>query len=443
MLISFKFSNILSFAEVSELNLNAGKYTKHSDHVARCFGGHKLLRMSSLYGANAAGKSNVVNALEQLRRIITKGTVDRSEIIPVIPFKFNEPNVPVCFDIEFITSNHVFKYVLKIKESVIIEEVLYILDKKEEEFNEVFIRKSNNLKTIELTLNDVDDNTEKERLREEIYKDDLRPNQTFLKEGANKYLRNITEAFTWFNKYLIIIGAFSRPYNICSFIEKEKNTAIFSQLFKTFESGISDIQVEKKPLEKYIGFINDNLKNNMIASINQTGFSNISNGKTDIEVIVENGKLYGKRLKTVHTGKDNKIATFSMDEESDGIRRLFDIMPFFYLLCQGDYTIVVDELERSIHPILLINLLEYFNSKSFENKGQLIFTTHESILLDLNYFRQDEIWFVEKDNHGCSHLYSLSDFKPRYDKDIRKSYLQGKFGAIPITGKPLFLEDDK
>jgi AAA15 family ATPase/GTPase len=440
MLISFKFGNILSFDEPGELVLKAGKYSKHENHVIRSIGGYKLLRMAAIYGANAAGKSNTIFVIEQLRRIVVRGTVDRSETIPVIPFKFNDSKIPTRFDIEFVIQNNVYKYVLEINASIIINEILYKLDIKKDEFKEIFIRKSNKQNTTELTLNDVDNDQAKEKLRAEIYREDLRPNQPFLKEGANRSLKNILQAYTWFEKNLLIIGAFSRPRSICSFIESEKNTEAFNQIFNIFESGISKINVIKRPLEEYMGTIDEQVKNDLIRDINQYGCGNAFNGRTNIEIILENGKLYGQQLQTLHIGKNKKQAVFSLEEESDGIKRLLEIMPFLYWLDKNEVTVVIDELERSIHPILLINLLEYLNKRKTEKNGQLIFTTHESTLLDLDYFRQDEIWFVEKDNDGCSHVYSLADFKPRYDKDIRKSYFQGRFGAIPILGKPEFLE---
>jgi len=439
MLISFKFSNILSFNEKSELDLKAEKYTKHENHVIRSFGGYKLLRMAAIYGANAAGKSNIILALEQLRKTVVFGTVDKMETLPIEPFKFSDPKIPTKFDIEYSINNKVYKYILEINDSIIINEILYKLDVKKNKFIEVFTRKSNKETTEELKLYENIDDKAKDKLRAEIYREDLRPNQPFLKEGSNKSLQDVSEAHNWFVSKLIIIGAFARPKSICSFISKEYESEEFKNFFEILETGISKINILKKPLEEYMGFLNDDAKNDIIRRINKYGTFTVPNKDRAVEVIVENGKLYGQELQTEHIGKDEQKANFSLNEESTGVQRLFEIMPALYgIIEKNEITIIIDELERSIHPILLINILEYFNKLTI---GQLIFTTHESTLLDLDYFRQDEIWFVEKDKYSESHVYSLAEYKPRFDKKIRKSYFEGRFGAIPILGNTKFLEE--
>ena len=122
---------------------------------------------------------------------------------------------------------------------------------------------------------------------------------------------------------------------------------------------------------------------------------------------------------------------FNLDEESDGTNRLFELTPAFYELINDNRVVIIDELESSMHPILAKQLLQLYLKKSNTN-SQLIFTTHECNLLDQDLLRQDEIWFVEKRENGSSDFYPLSDFSERYDKDIKKGYLQGRYGAIPF-----------
>jgi hypothetical protein len=124
---------------------------------------------------------------------------------------------------------------------------------------------------------------------------------------------------------------------------------------------------------------------------------------------------------------------FDIIEESDGSRRLLDIVPSIDFAFNEDMTFIIDEINHSMHPSLTKELISLFLNKE-SSKGQIIFTTHESNLLDLNLFRQDEIWFTEKKSDGSTSMYPLSDFKPRYDLDIKKGYLQGRFGAIPFLG---------
>jgi AAA15 family ATPase/GTPase len=126
------------------------------------------------------------------------------------------------------------------------------------------------------------------------------------------------------------------------------------------------------------------------------------------------------------------MVNFDFEDESDGTKRLFDFVPLLQLLNRDDFTIIIDEIDRSLHPELTRNFIELFLTNEIANtNGQLIVTTHESSLLDFKLLRRDEVWFVEKNKHGESHLYSLEEFQPRFDKEIRKAYLQGRFGAIP------------
>ena len=124
---------------------------------------------------------------------------------------------------------------------------------------------------------------------------------------------------------------------------------------------------------------------------------------------------------------------FYLNEESDGTVRLLDYIPAFQDIVNHNKVYIVDEIERSIHPLLIKELIRKFSNDK-DTQGQLIFSTHESNLLDQEIFRQDEIWFAEKDKNGCTDLYPLSEFKEHHTKDIRKGYLNGRYGGIPFLG---------
>jgi hypothetical protein len=146
----------------------------------------------------------------------------------------------------------------------------------------------------------------------------------------------------------------------------------------------------------------------------------------------ESGKYLVKKVISFHQDSKGEKIKFEIEDESDGTQRLLDFIPAFDLILRNDLTIIIDEIDHSLHPALLKVLIQKVMDDD-TTQGQLIFTTHESNLLDFKIFRQDEIWFAEKDKTtGESSLYSLIDFKPRYDLDIRKGYLKGRFGAIPF-----------
>ena len=122
---------------------------------------------------------------------------------------------------------------------------------------------------------------------------------------------------------------------------------------------------------------------------------------------------------------------FNFDEESDGTRRIFDLLDML-LNKNDDIIYVVDELERSLHPKLTEHFLELFMNFHKGHKTQLLFTTHEASIMEQKLFRRDEIWFVERDGNNTSNVYSLDKFKERYDKTLSKAYLEGRYGAIPV-----------
>jgi hypothetical protein len=201
-----------------------------------------------------------------------------------------------------------------------------------------------------------------------------------------------------------------------------------------YNLGISKIEVEKKTIEEVIGEGNEDTLSAIRDRFaeEKEGFLSFRNsGGDEITIVKENDTLVSKYLKITQADLSGHVAEFNLDELSDGTIRLLDFMPAFWDVVQNRKVYVVDELERSMHPSLAKELITKF-SHDKETRGQLIFTTHESNLLDLSIFRQDEIWFAEKSPLGSTDLYSLSDFKEHHTIDIRKGYLNGRYGAVPF-----------
>ena len=148
----------------------------------------------------------------------------------------------------------------------------------------------------------------------------------------------------------------------------------------------------------------------------------------------EENHFYRISIQAAHEPQPGKVIPLDLSEESDGTRRLLNLLPALHYLQTGNAVFFIDEIDRSMHPILARQFLEFFLKSCQGGRHQIIITTHESNLLDLDLLRRDEIWFAEKDQAGSSHLYSLADFTVRTDQDIRKRYLQGRYGAIPFLG---------
>lgn len=180
----------------------------------------------------------------------------------------------------------------------------------------------------------------------------------------------------------------------------------------------------------------DNIEKQIKDAVNNDNAILVSDGEKQYAISKSgNNKLILLKLKMQHKGADDDLIDFKFEEESEGTQRLIHLAPAFADLLESEKVYFIDELDRRLHPNLSKSLIELYLELHIKRKNrQLIFVTHESNLLDLNYFRRDEIWFAEKDKNGASHLSSLADFKVRSDLNIKNGYLNGRFGAIPFIG---------
>jgi len=220
-------------------------------------------------------------------------------------------------------------------------------------------------------------------------------------------------------------------------------TSFLSDFLKFAGTGIDSIGVEE------VAFDFDYLFPEMPKSMREELYQQLAKSDENSVAIIKNplGKRYllmkGEedqiglmQLKTKHRHEKGQLVDFSIDEESGGTQRLINLIPALFILKKKpEKVILLDELDRRLHPLLSRQFLEFsLDCKIAESRSQLIFTTHDTNLLDLDILRRDEIWFVEKNQQGVSHLYSLAEFKIRPDLKIEKGYLNGRFGAIPFFG---------
>ena len=206
-------------------------------------------------------------------------------------------------------------------------------------------------------------------------------------------------------------------------------------MLKTFDTGIEGITKGKQLAEKAFSFLPDDVKMNLLTDLDQKlrGQGNIADKAnltiedSQFEVYLEDGEIYAEKIMLNH-GNPNEL--FEISDESDGTKRLFDLIPV-YEIGQHERVIIIDELDRSFHSKLTEEYIEKFFEVTKDKKSQLICTTHDLNLMDLNILRQDEIWFIERESDHSSKIYSLSDFKERFDKNILNEYLIGRYGAMP------------
>jgi AAA15 family ATPase/GTPase len=438
MLLRFTVANFLSISE--ELEFNMFPYTQLRSHKHHVYPGEQidLLKAAVIYGANGSGKSNLVRALHFLHDIVVEKQVEQEEF-PSIHFKLNEAclHKPTSLEVEFKQGEQYFAYGVEVYQNEILEEWLYQLNIKKGKDQLVFNRKKKESGTIELEVAPQYLKTAKEKLLIQLYAEEILDHKTpFIHQVHEKeQYPEIQAAYRWFRDKLYVIYPVSRYLDLVSKIIDNKPFRDFTnEIMPRLDTGVSSVEVEKIPFDIFFGEDDQELKEEIREELKKGADRFVLQApRNQIAVIKEDdGELSVNKIITRHKGAGNKPFDFQLDEESDGTRRLFDLLPAVELLINEEAVFFIDEIGRSLHPALLKTFLELFMSR--KTRGQLIFTTHESNLLDLKIFRQDEIWFMEKDQTGSSKAYSLSEFKPRYDLDIRKGYLNGRFGAIPFLG---------
>ena len=436
MLIRVIIKNLLSFREETEFNMLKGGPRKLNHHVYKVKR-LELLKATAIYGANGAGKSNLVKAISLLRKIVISEHIPNN--IDDFKFKLNKTGKedPMYLAIEFIFNDYLYFYEVSINKGKIIEEKLSKSLNNPEKYEILFSRGNQGDK---IKFNDeFEKNEENKILKNVIEKSLLRPDQSLiflLNRIGESQFKEFKSIFDWFISSLEIIYPESHPTFLPYLIEKDTNFRDFSNLnILAFKTGINTVKAQKIELEKFFGEDNKSegiqIRNDLINDPDKFIVKVVNN--ESIVFYPEGKTIYALNLIFEHIDNEGKSIYFTYQEESDGTKRLLDYMPVFLEVILKDKIYVIDEIERSVHPLLIKELLNKFLSDK-ETKGQIVFTTHESSLLDQNILRRDEIWFAEKNKQDSTELYPLSEFKVHNTTDIRKGYLNGRYGAIPFLG---------
>jgi len=440
MLIRFVIENIFSFGERKEFNMIPRPRLNTLNHHKYNLSHFDLLKMASIYGANAAGKSNLIKAMGLLQAIILEEKLPIN--IKELQFKFQDHslNRPILLAVEFMHENIPFLYAIEVINERIGTEELYISGLGKTDIL-LYERKTNAENETTLKFgSELEKNPEARTFRDILLKSFIKPNKPILKligESGELYLPQAKKAFEWFDDILHLVSPLSKPGGLAHRIDVNPDLKQYAEnMLGSLKIGIEKLSSQKQKFKDVFGDdISSDINLKQIVSEIEGDPTKVARLKLlrgdELVILKENGEIVVKMLQIEHTGKDQIKAKFDMDEESDGTVRLLDFVPAFQGIAQKNKVYVIDEIERSIHPLLIKELVNRF-SKDENTNGQLIFTTHESNLLDQDIFRQDEIWFAEKDETGSTDLYSLSDFKEHKTIDIRKGYLNGRYGSIPF-----------
>lgn len=432
MLLRLIAENITSFKEAVEFNtFPSSKSHSHENHKIIC--GHATaLRMSAIYGANGAGKSNLLQALNLLQTLVKAESLRKIDFYDNLTFKLDAQcsGKPSGLAVEFYNNNNLFYYHVEFtREEIVLEELL--LSKKNKDI-ELFRRRRSD---ISIDSNHIGKGITKQF--QDALKRLVRPDMLLLSFLGKYYSGEgplVVDAYQWFVKNLQLV----LPDMFHGFVPHMIDTdSDFSELVNMtlpeLKTGIDKLIVKKELIAE------EDVKNGKLMQLVKQAKEHPGEPQTTrnrftddaVNVVFEDGNVYLKTLVAVHRNLDGSDVEISLHDESDGTRRLIEYMPLLYAITQKDMVYVVDEIERSIHPIMIKDIVRKL-SESTTAKGQLIFTTHESGLLDQNIFRPDEIWFAQKDAEQATQLYPLSDFNIHKTANIENGYLNGRYGGIPF-----------
>ncbi len=439
MLIRFIVKNLFSFKELTEFNMLPGRFSRMPYHIYK-LDDISLLKLNAMYGANGAGKSNLIKALALLCQFVETGKLPIELLIETFKFDRESRQKDVYLGVEFIKDEVPYYYGITINQGIIVEEELLLSGVGKKEDYILFSRtdKLNN-KALELKFcKEVMEDNEASVFPFFLKNEMLERNTPVLFHMAsrkNKVFDPFKKALQWFTHDLVPVMPDARPSGLTIHLEEDESFYKFaSEVMQSFNTGIKSIKVDTIPIEEFFGEDDKQQAERITAELkaNPDKPRSLLTEHEEILFVLRQNKVVAKRLYFLHN-TDGGIIKFSAEEESDGTRRLLDYLPAFYAAIKSKRVYLIDEIERSIHPLLIKELINKFSHDELTH-GQLIFSTHESNLLDQDVFRPDEIWFAEKNKEGATEIYALSEFKEHHTIDIRKGYLNGRYGGIPFLG---------
>ena len=412
MLIQFTVENFYSLKNETTLSLSAGKDKEHEECL-HDFNNEKILPTVAIYGANAAGKTNIIKAITAAVMTIRTSN-DRQFNEPlywIVPFAFDHEtiNKPSRFDFIFTNNEKKYQYGFIADNVQIYEEYLYEFKTARDTL--IFERTN---------VNQYKFNRQYKKILNEIV-DKNTPNKLFLATATSWNAEITRDAYMWFaNKIDTYSDKIREEANLLEIIENENEVIkpFMKTLLKNADINIFDYDIESKSSNEYPPFLQV-----------------VDEYKDQIQAVRKSFKVSTKH-KIINKNGDEEIYRLPLSMESDGTNQLFFLCPIIKHALDYGKTIFVDELDNSLHPLLMDYIIDIFNNKdSNPNSAQLIFNTHSTKELTLDIFRRDQVYFVEKDdNSGITDLYSLDEFSVRKTENINKGYLQGRYGAIPTIG---------
>lgn len=426
MILSFELENWMSFKETATFSMVASREKQHLGRVPYLekYKTH-VLPVAAIYGGNASGKTNFFKALKFVRDLVVKGTHPDAPLV-VEPFRLDAicASQPSRFGVVLLVDEVIYDYSFTVsRKAVLAERLVQVLATTEKE---LYARTGDAI-----------------RFHPSLDKDDFlhfafrgtRSNQLFLTNAVSQKVEHFKPVYDWFKNRLEMVAPDSRFEFFEQFLDEGQPLfATLNDWLTRLDTGILNLGGESVP----VGNLNlpDSLRTLLEEDVKEGMSVRLMLDRNERMVITrKDGDLLAKKLVTFHPTADGGRVQFEMAQESDGSQRVIDLLPAFLELSSSPShkVYVIDEVDRSLHTLLTRRLLDaYLSTCAPGTRSQLLLTTHDVLTMDQDLLRRDEMWVAERQRSGASRLFSFSDFKNvRSDKDIRKSYLQGRLGGVP------------
>jgi len=421
MLIEFRVKNFRSLRDEQVLSLVASKDKTLLDSNTVETGikaVHTLLRSATIYGANASGKSNIVKALQYMRGVVTESAtvIKPGQTYNVQPFRLDKSSAtePTEFEVTFLIDNVRYQYGFAMTAKRIVSEYLLVYKAfKPQRWFERYLDAETDKEIYEFGSS--------LKGSKSTWEHATRPNALFLSMAAQLNSEQLRPIYDWIVNQLIVFNEVTplAPQSTIKMLQLPERRKEICKFLASADISIKDIDVVTRKVP------------------GQAVHFNMTSGKTEVrpEEVEENQLLF-------HHVTDYGKAVFDLNDESNGTRNLLFIAGPVLDILQKGHTLVIDELDTSLHTLLVQELVRLFHNPEINTTGaQLIFTTHDTSLLNApDLLRRDQIWFVEKDRDQASSLVSLSEFSPRKNEALERGYLIGRYGGIPFIEQMMGLK---
>jgi AAA15 family ATPase/GTPase len=410
MLLKFRFSNFRSFRTEQELSLIASKLPGSGDGLFSPPGlREQVLPVAAIYGANASGKTAVIKAFEFMANAVkfSHSQWQPDQRIPTDPFAGDDPALPSEFSADFLLDGIRHQYGFAASPQAILREWLYVYPKSK---RQVWFERAEGT-PISFGAKMPGENKVIEGL--------TRKNSLFLSTAAQNNHEVLAPVYRWFSQSIsFVIGNLGLASRVAhnestaQFCQEEVDKATITRLLTQADLGIEGLRIENIPWPDITKKILEAVRTEV------TSMPELPETRKVVRILH-------------HVG--NQTVPFEAEQESSGTLAYLALAGPVVSLLKNGGTLLVDELDTSLHPLMAVQILRLFGSStSNPRSAQLIFNTHDTNLLSSGDLRRDQIWFTEKDSTGSSHLYPLTDFKPRRQENLENGYLQGRYGAIPF-----------